>query len=288
MTCDAIRDGELIEAYLLGHLTEEEQARFEGHYFACDRCFEALETVRAVRGELATRRAGGPGFAVAGRRRAWQGLAWAAAVGGILLAGGIALWTLRSSAPGAPAQDRTAVVAEGPGPATPIAAPAPTEAPAPAPVAPAQPSAPPRPSLADLARFEPPPFFALTVRGDAPATPDEAFASAMARYMARDYRQARAQLASLVERDPARASAQFYLGISALQLGEVEQGMSALTATLALGESPHFEDATFFLAKAHLLGGDVARAREALDRTIGLAGEREAEARRLLKQLADR
>ncbi|MCL4845910.1 MAG: zf-HC2 domain-containing protein [Acidobacteria bacterium] len=292
MTCDAIHDGELIEAYLLGHLTEEEQAQFEEHYFGCDRCFAALETVRALRTEL-----GQPSSTVSSLPQpsdvpGWRRLAWAAALGGLVAAGALAVWMSRPGALDAPQGDPPVVVAEGPAAPVQPESPAPEPAAAPdatpAPGEASSPSAPPRPSLAELARFEPPPFFALTVRGETPAPAAEAFREAMTHYMARDYPRAEAALAAVVERDPSSAAGQFYLGISALRNGRREIAIRALRATLALGESAHFEDANFFLAKAHLGEGQVAAARVALDRTIGLAGDREAEARRLLKQLGDR
>jgi TolA-binding protein len=292
MTCDAIHDGELIGAYLLGHLTEEEQARFEAHYFACDRCFAALETVRALRAELGQPSSADPALLRPRDTPAWRRLAWAAALGGLVAAGALAVWMSRPGALDAPRGDQSDVVAVGP--AVPVRPDRPASEPAPAPEAPPVPGdaaatpAPSRPSLAELARFEPPPFFALTVRGEAPAPAAEAFREAMTYYMARDYPRAEAALAAVVESDPSSAAGQFYLGISALQNGRRETAVRALRATLALGESVYFEDANFFLAKAHLGEGQVPAARQALDRTVGLAGDREAEARRLLRQLADR
>lgn len=292
MTCDAIHDGELIEAYLLGHLTEEDQARLEEHYFACDRCFAAVETVRALRAELGRPSSTVEAMPQPSDTRVWRRLAWAAALAGLVAAGALAVWMSRPVALDAPQGGPSDVLAEGS--AVPVRPDSPAAEPAPAPEVPpgpgeaARPPGPPRPSLADLARFEPPPFFALTVRGEAAAPAAETFREAMTHYMARDYGRAEAALAAVVESDPLSAAGQFYLGISALQNGRREVAIRALRATLALGESAHFEDANFFLAKAYLGEGQVAAAREALDRTIGLAGDREAEARRLLKQLAGR
>jgi len=292
MTCDAIHDGELIEAYLLGHLTETEQARFEEHYFACGRCFAALETVRTLRAELGRPSSAVPKVQPPADAPAWRRLAWAATLGGFVVAGALAVWMSRAGAPDAAQGSQPDVVAAGPAAPAELDSPDADSAPA-AEGAPVKEEATPspgpsRPSLAELARFEPPPFFALTVRGDAPSPAGEAFREAMTHYMARDYARAEAALAAVVESDPSSAAGQFYLGISALQNDRRESAIRALRATLALGESAYFEDATFFLAKAYLGEGQVAAAREALDRTIGLSGDREAEARRLLKQLTDR
>src|SRR5271154_2071269 len=52
MTCRQIEDENLIGRYLAGTFPTRERKTFEEHYFACDRCFEALESARAARAAL--------------------------------------------------------------------------------------------------------------------------------------------------------------------------------------------------------------------------------------------
>jgi Putative zinc-finger len=53
MDCARVAQEEILEAYLLGRLNEEDREAFEEHYFECAGCFDELQTVRAVCGELA-------------------------------------------------------------------------------------------------------------------------------------------------------------------------------------------------------------------------------------------
>jgi len=52
MPCDQIAAEGLAERYLLGQLSEQDQAAFERHYFDCERCFGELQTLEAMRAEL--------------------------------------------------------------------------------------------------------------------------------------------------------------------------------------------------------------------------------------------
>ncbi|MFQ6094270.1 MAG: anti-sigma factor family protein, partial [bacterium] len=42
MDCEKIEREEIVDRYLLGELSDEEQKLFEEHYFGCDRCFQEL------------------------------------------------------------------------------------------------------------------------------------------------------------------------------------------------------------------------------------------------------
>lgn len=53
MDCARVVQEEILEGYLLGRLSEEDRDAIEEHYFECAGCFDELQTVRAVRGELA-------------------------------------------------------------------------------------------------------------------------------------------------------------------------------------------------------------------------------------------
>jgi len=52
MDCALVKDENLSARYLLGELSEDKQVAFEEHFFECERCFEELETLRAVQAEL--------------------------------------------------------------------------------------------------------------------------------------------------------------------------------------------------------------------------------------------
>jgi Tol biopolymer transport system component len=52
MDCEQVVKEEVTEKYLLGHLTEAEQGAFEVHFFECQRCFEEVQTLRALQTEL--------------------------------------------------------------------------------------------------------------------------------------------------------------------------------------------------------------------------------------------
>lgn len=53
MDCARVAQEEILDGYLLGKLSEEDRDAFEEHYFGCATCFDALQTVRAARDELA-------------------------------------------------------------------------------------------------------------------------------------------------------------------------------------------------------------------------------------------
>lgn len=294
MTCQLSRETERFEDYLLGRLSEAEQAEFELHFFECDECLAVLETMRTLQAELAASR-----VPAAVGTPWWRSgpMALAAGVGAIVLAGALFLWTAgqrpgQVPAAGAPlmadATHDAAPATQLPAsePASPPASAASTEPPA----AQAAPTVPPRRrSLGQLAQFTPPPYFALTLRGGREAaTADDAFATGMQRYMARDYAGARQALTRAVGTDPGRPAAQFYLGICQLLDGEAEEAAATFARTVALGDSMYYEDAHFFLAKARLSQGRIAEARTALEAVATMAGDREAEARTLLGELAGR
>jgi len=52
LTCDVIVDGELIERYLAGALSETEAEALESHYLTCARCQNELRLAAAIRDVL--------------------------------------------------------------------------------------------------------------------------------------------------------------------------------------------------------------------------------------------
>ena len=250
MTCQDVADRDLAEAYLFDRLSEEERDAFERHYFECERCFAEVEALRDVQGAL-RRPVAGP----AQRAANWSWLATAALV--ILGVAAIALvWR------GARSTDQELPVAS-------------REAATPASPSPSQPA----PRIdAQLARVEPPRYEPRRLRT---AGLRPAFVAGMNRYQAADYAGAIPSLQEAVAADRAFEPARFYLGVSQILVGQPQAGIRTLEPIAARRDSPFAEEARFVTAKGHLQLGDVAQAARALDRTIELQGEREAEARRI-------
>lgn len=264
MTCDDVIRSEIVEKYLHDELGENSRDDFEQHYFECDRCFGLLQTYRELQAELARTREASlvPAPSPSWIRR-W---AWVPAAAAVVVAASLALWRPVPEPP--PSTDA------GEAPAASA-----TSDPTPQPAPPAA-----RPSLADLARVEPPRYAPGRLRG----VEDEATAryqEAMTRYQQRDYAAATAGLSAAARLDPEAPHIAFFLGVSHLMMDRPEAAVEALRRTIALGDSPYTEEARFFLAKAHLQTGDIDAAKRELASTVQLRGDREAEARAILRQL---
>ena len=269
-TCEEIGQTDVMEQDLLGRLDPTARDDFDQHLFECDACFDRLQTMRALRRELA---------ATASARRAepvrvnrgwisnwdWK-WALAPAAAALMLVLGVSLWHRPSP-----------LLA--PTPATSTSQPAGASAAAPAAPAPAA-----QVSLAELGRFQPPPFVPSSLRGiqdDAAAR----FREAMAHYARGDYRGAIPGLRAAAQLDPEAAHATFFLGICHVLAGQLDEGIRALSQTISLGDSPYLEEAHFYLARAFLQNNDPVRAREQVERTIRLQGPLEDEARQMLAAL---
>jgi tetratricopeptide (TPR) repeat protein len=141
-----------------------------------------------------------------------------------------------------------------------------------------------RPELAELARFDPPAYSAVRLRG----SEDEAarrFREAMELYATGDWRGALPGLRAAAALDPEAPHLAFYLGACALLAGETDDAINELGRTTDLGDTPFLEVALFYLAKAHLQAGDVDAARGELVKVIQLNGDRSEEAQDLLGRL---
>lgn len=263
MDCDRVRREEIVEKYLARTLNDEDREAFEAHYFDCARCFQELQTLESIRSEL--QRAGATRGPATRSYRLWTVAAGMAAV--VVLAVAAALWmqTPASSGPGEQVASAPAIPAQLP------------ETPRDAHGKGAEPERP----LEVLARFEPPPYEPLVLRG----TPDDAmaqFLKGMDRYGKADYAGAVAALRAAAALDPDAPNICFFLGISQLMLGQDEMAIDRLGRTIALGESAYLEDAHWYLAKAFLRRHDIARAQTELKTIAQLRGLRAAEAQRLL------
>jgi hypothetical protein len=265
MDCERVRREDVAERYLAGRLEAAERDAFEEHYFACPDCTAALERVRALQLELAgaSSRAALEHPRRAGRRRpAWALVAAAAVVVGAV---GVGAWL------GLQRRVEEAVAIP-PGPARP-SIPAPGLPPA-------------APAWAALAPITPAPYTEPRLRSAADVR-TLAFRDAMQLYRRAEFADAIPRLRACVEVEPAAADRRFFLGVSLLLVGQDAEGMEQLRRVVALGDTPYREEAHLYLARALLRGGDVAGARMEVEAVVALQGDREAEARGLLKALRD-
>lgn len=253
MTCEDVVERGAAEDYLLDRLTDEEREAFEQHYFTCARCYTEVEALRDVQDAL--RRSGAPA-----KSRYVVSWTWLAAAALVVLAVTAAALMWRASR----ASDSSPAIASRE-----------AETPPPAQLS----AAPSRPQIdAQLARVEPPAYELRRLRtgGSRPE-----FVAGMERYQAADYAGALPLLERAVAATPAFEPARFYLGATQLLAGRPQAGARTLAPLAARTDSPFAEEARFLSAKAHLKLGDQAAAVRALDATIELGGEREAEARRI-------
>ena len=259
MNCDQIMTDEIAEKYLLGALSEADKEAFEQHYFVCPRCFEELQTYRALRLEL-KRTAAAIRAEPAVTRIGWK-WAWAAATAVVVLVIGASIW-LREKGPSTPSVQTLGQQA-------------------PARQQPVEPSV---PSLSELAQVQPLPYVPVTLRGPE----DEArrqFRQAMRLYSKGDFQAAIAGLRSASKLDPKAPDISFFLGVCYLLTGRPDTAMNHLRATVRLGDSPYLEDAHFYLAKAYIQKRNLDAARGELRKLIELQGERKKEAQWLVEQI---
>jgi len=90
VNCIEVRNGNTMERYLRGELSEEESQQFEEHYFSCDDCYESLGNLSAARTELAKDRWSVPEERPGIRWVGGWAWAWSAAL--VVLVAGLAMW----------------------------------------------------------------------------------------------------------------------------------------------------------------------------------------------------
>jgi tetratricopeptide (TPR) repeat protein len=257
MDCQEVEARNVAEQYLLGQLTEAEQQAFEEHYFDCPRCYAQLRDLRDLQqelGQIAPQIRQERAAPVAAWMPRW---AWLASAAVALVVAGLLLVS------------RTPVRQP---PSTAKAPPAPAVTPAS------------RPTLAELAKVQPPAYTPVTLRGGENAA-SRAFRAAMELYRSGQYKSAIPGLSQAVRLDPHDAGSRFFLGICHLLTGQTEAAIVVLQQVLALGDTPYLEEAHFYLAKAYLQRNDLATARQQLQETINLHGDLESDAKKLLTAL---
>lgn len=260
MNCEQVMSSEVAEKYLLGQLSEAEQKAFEQHYFECQRCFDELQTYRALQAELKQT------ATVIQRepivQRAVSLWTWAAAATAVLLVVGIGYWLEPRRPPSAPPSATTIKTAPN------VERPPVTRV----------------PSLSELAEVRPPNYTPAILRGAS----DEAtlrFHEAMLHYVKNDYSGAIPGLHAASRLNSKAPDISFFLGICYLLTDQTDSAIAQLRRTVALGDSPYLEETRFYLAKAYVRKADPVAAQTELKKVILLHGEREKEARELLRQL---
>lgn len=263
MDCQRVMREELSERYVSGQLDEPERQAFEDHYFDCPQCSREVEAYVLLKGELARSE---PARSQAERPRATMA-AWLGLAAALVAVSALIVWRLQ------PGSEPPSSVASTPAPPDVAAAPEAGETP-PAPVF----------TLAELAEVSPPVYRPATLRST-PSPAVQRFRQAMESYGRGDYGEALPGLEEAAGLDASLPQVHFFLGACYLFSGHVERAIGAWRATVGLGESAYLEEAHFYLAKALLRAGDTAGARAELEATMALAGDRQAEARDLLRQL---
>jgi len=294
---------ELGALYITGQLSDEEAARFEDHYFACDQCHELLlvlrqiqeglqeEVTREARLEAATtppqplrivsRR---PEKSPAGhlhRRPPLQIAVWGTLAAALLVVCIIAL--VRFATGSLVRNDSSIATAAGPRPV---------------PVQPVQPkgkiSQQPAPSadqqLASLADLRMPIYQPEALRDSAASSSQHnALNSGLKSYAGGDCNSALNQFKLVVDAAPDNSAdavtANFYSGLCRLKSHDLLTAETHFEKTIAAGESPQLEAAEYFLAQTLILKSDAASARNWLRKTIALHGDYQQRAEAQLTRL---
>jgi tetratricopeptide (TPR) repeat protein len=242
MTCNRVKHGRVAEAYLLGAVDEATRGSFELHILDCATCLDELETLQALQLELEAARGTIESVASETPRRPVRMWAMGLAAAAMLAVAS----TLLMGPPATP--DRTGIAMV---------------------------------ELVELADLRPARYTPVRLRGSENESA-ERFRAAMGHYLAGDFAVAATGLRQAVELDPQAPKPGFYLGVSLLLTGDTDGAIESLGHTVALGDSLYIEWAHLYLAKAHLLAGDMEAARAELERILALQGDLESEAERML------
>ena len=290
--CDNVTADSLAERYLLERLTAAERDAYERHYFECDRCFGELQCLQTI--QAALRLASQEG-ASAATTRSSQWLRWAGPVVGAAAASLVGvLLVFRPYAPPERGTDsgRPETVATSEDVSKPPMAGSGDSSPAPRASGGAALPAAPRTEpvlhaelLTRLARAEPPRYSPRVLRGTATDEATSAFRLGMKPYAAGDFIAAVPHLRTAARLDPSRPDFVFFLAASELLSGDASAAVGDFERAIDMGETPYREEAHFYLAKALLARGDVARARRELMAVVGLQGELRDDADAILRQL---
>jgi len=138
--------------------------------------------------------------------------------------------------------------------------------------------------IAELAAIRAPPYEPRNLRSPGGESM-RLFREAMTRYQQGDYAGAIPGLDAAVRLDPSSAQSSFYAGACYLLTDQPTPAIESLTRVVELGETPYFERALLYRAKAFLGAGSLEPARRELEEVVQIQGELEAVARQILDQL---
>jgi tetratricopeptide (TPR) repeat protein len=246
-------------------LAETDAERFEEHYFECPVCLEQLESLQAVRVQLARNPVPVVPLA-ASRVLAWPSWGRAAAVAAaVLVAGLVGLRIFVHPA--------TSPAGTGKVPAQSLPA-----------AKPLQPAAAPAPALAQLADMAAPAYVAMALRGE---SRDAHFESGMQAYQAGNWSRALEDLKQVPTQSLDGLAARFYLGACQMQLGQFDRAAASLRSVAGSEDAPEQESALYYLAQIALREQRMSLARQYLTRTIALHGDLELRARDQQRRVAE-
>jgi len=251
MECGQIKREEIVERYLTGALRPEERESFEEHYFACEQCFAALQAQRALQAELS---ASAPQIRAmpAPNPTSWRWTAAMMATAAVVIVAVLGIrWGTKPDL--SPSAMTTQTVQPGP-------------------------------SLAELARFDPPTYTPVVLRG-AQDDATRKFGVAMKYYQQGDYARAITGLREAAKLNPQDPGTIFFLGVSLLLADQTDDGIAVLQQSVALGDTPYLEEAHYYVAKAFLRKSDLAAAEAELQKTVQLKGDLESKAQELAKAI---
>lgn len=279
MKCDDVKQKEIVEKYLLNQLDEAEAEQFEKHYLECSRCFNELQTYRALQAELSSSREAILSETSSKKLFSWK-FAWAAAAAIIIVAVGI-FWLVRQPffSPAPPQPQIAKTTPESAVPHVPeVSVPEKSETPQQGIIKPHI------PILTDWLNVEPPAYHPIRLRG----VEDDArkcFHEAMEHYVKGNYSAAIPGLKEASSLNPQATDISFFLGACYLMEGETDSAIQELGRTISFGDTPFLEEAHFYLALAYYRAGNMKAAEEQMNKVIQLQGNLEERAHHLLGQL---
>jgi len=254
LDCRRIETQDMIERYLHGRLSEQEETAFEQHYLGCGRCFAELQMKHAAALELSKRplRVRRPASRIAFQSR-WVMAAAALLV--IAIVSALYFYSKGQNEAGGtlvrqqPIQNNQAI-------------------------------------LDQLAMVEQaPPYVPWTLRGSASNRLMEKFQSGMDQYRQGNFGGAIPILEECLRMDAEHQPSVYYLGISYLMARRPDDCIRELSKLAAAGSGPYEEDSRWYLAKAYLRKKDLAAARKELQAVAAMTKAHAAEAGEALRIL---
>jgi TolA-binding protein len=289
--------------YITGQLSDEEAARFEDHYFACDQCHELLLVLRqiqeglqeqvtsAARLESATppqqplrivsRRPEASSSGVLLRKPSLRVAVWGSIAAAMLLASVLTLVKFQNGSLIHLEDNTSKAASPNPVPPDPVK-PKTKVGKQPAPSSDQQ--------IASLADLQLPVYQPESLRGsDSSSQQHSALTNGLKSYAGGDCNTALNQFKQIIDtlpdKNPDTIAANFYSGLCRLKSHDLLTAQSHFEKTIAAGDSPQLEAAEYFLAQTLILKSDATSARNWLRKTISLHGDYQQRAEAQLTRL---